>query len=63
MFLLLARFNAQLISYKAFILAFTTLHFRLKGGNKRQREVSTSMAQKRLRLSSLIFPSSALALG
>ena len=43
MFLLLARFYARPMSYKALILAFTTQHFQQKGDNTRQRgEVSTS---------------------
>ena len=43
MFLFLARFNAQPMSYKALILAFTTWHFRRKGSNTRRRgKVSTS---------------------
>ena len=43
MFLLLARFNARPMSYKALILEFKTLHFQRKGNNMRKRgEVSTS---------------------
>ena len=43
MFLLLARFHARPVSYKALILAFTTWIFELKGWNTHQRgELSTS---------------------
>ena len=43
MFLLLARFHARLMSYKALILAFTTWIFEWKRWNTHQRgEVSTS---------------------
>ena len=43
MFILLARFHARPMSYKALILAFTTSHFQQKESNTRQTgEVSTS---------------------
>ena len=55
MFLLLARFHARPVSYKALILAFTTWIFELKGWNTHQRgEVSTSGWRPWLKTSVLI---------
>ena len=53
MFLLLARFHARPMSYKALILTFTTWLFQWKGWNTHERRGSldfrlTSVAQKRL---------------
>ena len=49
-FFLTARFHALPMSYKALILAFTTLHFQQKGSNTRRRgEFSTSGWRPRLK--------------
>ena len=47
MFLLLARFHARPMSYKALMLAFKIWHFQRKGSNTRRRgEFPTSVTQK-----------------